>query len=277
MQIKYNITGNQRKALVASIRSILNDLPRYQGAPSFAYTIGAYTIDKNGTVSCPDDHDADEVRNLVLELKNDGFISEVDAIQAEPATVVMTEPIASEASMCCAEHEEIGELQIDLQRENSMQPEDSETDAVASEVTTICGDRLSIGIPRDGLTDAGLNNLRLLIASKAGLLQRALGSEHLPIEVDEHKIYFDWFPAPSSPDETDAYTKLATALINMAKAQKRVTAVERETENEKYAFRCFLLRLGFIGKEFKAGRKILLRNLTGNGAFKAPHETEASE
>lgn len=41
-----------------------------------------------------------------------------------------------------------------------------------------------------------------------------------------------------------------------------------EESNEKYAFRCFLLRLGFIGPKFKDQRKVLLRNLTGSAAFK---------
>lgn len=53
----------------------------------------------------------------------------------------------------------------------------------------------------------------------------------------------------------------------MAKTQKRVIAKEKETENDKYAFRCFLLRLGFIGDEYKTARKILLKNLTGSGAY----------
>jgi hypothetical protein len=59
-----------------------------------------------------------------------------------------------------------------------------------------------------------------------------------------------------------------TALCEMAKNQKRVTATDKAPANEKYAFRCFLLRLGFIGDEYKAARKILLRNLTGNTAFR---------
>ena len=54
----------------------------------------------------------------------------------------------------------------------------------------------------------------------------------------------------------------------MAKNSKRITAKERTVENEKYAFRCFLLRLGFIGDEYKASRKILLKNLDGNSAFR---------
>jgi len=54
----------------------------------------------------------------------------------------------------------------------------------------------------------------------------------------------------------------------MAKTQKRVTAKDKTVDNDKYAFRCFLLRLGFIGAEYKADRKILLKNLTGSSAFK---------
>ena len=50
---------------------------------------------------------------------------------------------------------------------------------------------------------------------------------------------------------------------------KRVTAKEKEVDNDKYAFRCFLLRLGFIGAEFKTERKILLQTLTGSAAFKS--------
>ena len=42
-----------------------------------------------------------------------------------------------------------------------------------------------------------------------------------------------------------------------------------DVDNEKYAFRCFLLRLGMIGEEYKAARKVLLRNLTGSSAFRS--------
>ena len=54
----------------------------------------------------------------------------------------------------------------------------------------------------------------------------------------------------------------------MAKEAKRVNGIDHPVDNEKYAFRCFLLRLGFIGDEFKAARKILLRNLSGSSAFR---------
>jgi len=63
----------------------------------------------------------------------------------------------------------------------------------------------------------------------------------------------------------------------MAKTQQRVNATEKQVENEKYAFRCFLIRLGFVGSEFKAERKILLKNLSGNSAFRNGAPLKAEE
>lgn len=68
-----------------------------------------------------------------------------------------------------------------------------------------------------------------------------------------------------------------TALCEMAKTQQRVNATEKQVENEKYAFRCFLIRLGFVGSEYKTERKILLKNLSGNSAFKNSAPPKAEE
>ena len=76
-----------------------------------------------------------------------------------------------------------------------------------------------------------------------------------------------WFPQVDA-DSAAAYTHFISALCEMSRNAKRVTATEKPVDNEKYAFRCFLLRLGFIGSEYKAERKILLKNLTGSSAFK---------
>ena len=91
----------------------------------------------------------------------------------------------------------------------------------------------------------------------------------LPIEVTDSKVSFPWLPAELTPDELKAYEDFICRLCDMARNQKRVTAKEKDTDNEKYAFRCFLLRLGFIGDEFKSARRILLRNFTGSSAFKS--------
>ena len=63
----------------------------------------------------------------------------------------------------------------------------------------------------------------------------------------------------------------------MSIEQKRITAKAREVANEKYAFRCFLLRLGFIGDEYKLSRKLLLANLDGSSAFKTVKESGPDE
>ena len=54
----------------------------------------------------------------------------------------------------------------------------------------------------------------------------------------------------------------------MARRQKHVVANLVETVNDNYTFRCFLLRLGYIGYEHKIARKVLLRKFTGNSAFR---------
>ena len=66
----------------------------------------------------------------------------------------------------------------------------------------------------------------------------------------------------------------------MAKEAKRVTAKEKPLDgsSEKYTFRCFLLRLGFIGAEYKQSRKVLMRNLEGSSSFRTGKpETEEGE
>ena len=137
-------------------------------------------------------------------------------------------------------------------------------------------DKLVVEMQREGFTDAALENLHKLVESKAGLIKKALATDALPIEMGDDKIAFPWF-SELNPDAIKAYTHFVSALCEMAKTQKRITAKERQTDNDKYAFRCFLLRLGFIGSEYKAERKILLRNLTGSSAFKEGRNNGVSE
>lgn len=128
-------------------------------------------------------------------------------------------------------------------------------------------DCLTISIPRDTLPDEKIAVLEQIIAGKAELLKKAIGTDTFAIQVSKDSISFPWFPLTQDSDEVRAYTELITKLCETANRQKRVGTV-KETDNEKYTFRCFLLRLGMIGTEYKTTRKILLRNLTGNSAFR---------
>ncbi len=123
---------------------------------------------------------------------------------------------------------------------------------------------LTVEIP---LENVSVENLNRLLDAKGKLICKALAVDSLPIEVTDSTVRFPWF-SDCNADESKAYTHFVSALCDLAANAKRVTAKERETDNDKYAFRCFLLRLGFIGSEYKTERKILLRNLTGSSAFK---------
>lgn len=141
-------------------------------------------------------------------------------------------------------------------------------------------DTLTIEMPLDGFTDSALENLERLIASKESLIKKAIGVDKLPIERTETAIRFPWFRFGIEPEELSAYSRFIGALCAAAKEQHRVTAKDKPVENEKFAFRVFLIRLGFVGDEYKTARKILLRNLSGNSAFKngAPAKvTEVSD
>ena len=68
--------------------------------------------------------------------------------------------------------------------------------------------------------------------------------------------------------ELKAMIQLSLAMSELAKELNYASPKPQQTENEKYAFRCWLLRLGFIGDEFKTARDILLKNLEGNTAWR---------
>jgi len=210
MELKYNVTGSERKSLVSAISTVLDTPTNYLGAPSFAYEVGGYHIDKNGTVSFDDLMDSDEIERLIEALCEKGF------------------------------------------------------EAEAQEVT----DGLCIELPLKDISETAVENLRRMTDSKAALIKKALGAERLDIELTDDTIRFPWFDRIPEPEVISAAAHLIGKLLVAAKAQKRVTAKEKETDNEKYAFRCFLLRLGFIGAEYKEERKILLKNLSGSSAFK---------
>ena len=127
----------------------------------------------------------------------------------------------------------------------------------------------TIQLPLDGITEKAFENLRLLAASKASLIKKALDVDALPIWKTEEHLNFPWFERNLPPEEMKAYTQFIVSLCEMAKRQTRVLATDKPVENEKYAFRCFLLRLGMIGQEYADTRRMLLRNLTGNGSVKS--------
>lgn len=257
--LHYNITGSRRKELVEAIAKHLNAEAKYLRVPTCAYQIAEYNVSKDGALSWEDMDDA------------------------EPGHIDRTNDLVN--AMAAAGFGEPEEWAFFRQQEKAMEaldgtgtPEPEEVPTELEEAATGEDTGLTVEMPRDYFTEDALENLKKLVAAKAPLLKQALAAERLPILITDEKVSFPWFKEEIDADTCAAYTHLITAICQMAKEAKRVTAKEKEVENSKYAFRCFLLRLGFIGDspELKKTRKILLSRLSGSGAFKSGHKRETA-
>lgn len=228
MEIRYNRTGAERKELVNAIVEIVGQPAVYQGAPSFAYAVGLYRVDKDGTVFS---EDATGLASLFDALTSRGYTGQID---------------------------------------------EADEGVLEQEVCDSAGERMAIEYPIEGLSPENQQNLEKLVESKAMLIKKVLGADSLPIETVSDVLRFPWFPSGAGAEDMEAYRLFVQALCETARNQKRVTAEPRAVENEKYAFRCFLLRLGFIGAEYKAARKVLMRGLSGDGSFKKSKEESST-
>jgi hypothetical protein len=143
------------------------------------------------------------------------------------------------------------------------QPEQVET--TEKENATGQEPALTISLP---LASANVDTLKNLISAKESLIKKALGITDTQINITDEKIEFPWFDRELTSEEVNAYTRFLSFLCKLSKEVNRCSGKEHPAVNEKYTFRCFLLRLGFIGAEYKEDRKVLLKNLTGSSAFK---------
>ena len=235
MELNFNVTGAKRKELVSEIARIDGSKKEYLGVPSCAYRVGDFHISKDGVVSA----DEEKLMDILETLMVAGF---------EPAG--------------------------QTKEEGKDEPQEAHSEAEKNEPTEKPmpsqnkGEALTIEIPLAGFDENALANLDNLIKSKGWLIKKALGIEEMPIKVGEASMKFPWFKKMPDSDECQAFTDFIGKLAEHSKKQKRISSKVKKTENEKYAFRCFLLRLGFIGTEYKKQRKILLSRLNGSSAFK---------
>lgn len=68
--------------------------------------------------------------------------------------------------------------------------------------------------------------------------------------------------------QVKSFIQLCLAINQLAKMVRTASPKPQQTENEKYAMRCWMLRLGFIGDEFKTAREYYLNNMEGNSAWR---------
>ncbi|GHU73420.1 hypothetical protein AGMMS49992_11910 [Clostridia bacterium] len=287
MEVKYNVSGDERKRLISTIGEILGVKPIYRGMPVMAHQVSSFTIDADGIVSWEDHVNAKVVARVIDGLAHKGFIEQGsrdvdhDAASLEPSAESIPD---------------IPEQPVQAVAETMTTAEDTQCgyDASASDVL----ETIAIEIPYEG--DPAI--LRALLQSKATLIYAALGetaywysplpeyspdhpggwygpapSENiLPIEFTADSVKLDWFALGADSETIQAWSAFLAAAVKFAKAAKRVTAKDNDAENQKFAFRVFLTRLGLVGAEYKTTRRILLQNLTGCSAWKGGPPREAT-
>ncbi len=138
------------------------------------------------------------------------------------------------------------------------------------------GNGITVHIPTKLIDERTINRLKRIIENKGELFKKAFKTDNLDIIKTDEKVEFPWFTAEQDGD-ADAYCTFISMLCDFAKNQRRINNKPDTSDNPKYAFRCFLLRLGFIGAEYKATRKVLLRNLSGSSAFRNGGADNVSE
>ena len=282
MKVNYNIQKEERKAMVGIVSKVLETKPVYCGAPSFSYKIGAFEITKEGSLCFDDATDEATVARVRTALHEAGFMSEDGENKASCADTGEDKPIQTEVAedeLASVETAEIEPSQTEAVEDNVPVQMETPAEVIAMEeaVAATDEDSLSISLPRTLFTETALNNLDALLLSKGRLIRHAFDIREATYTLTDDRITFAWLHGTITDKTAKAYAEFISKLCLMARTQKRVTAKEKIVDNEKYAFRCFLLRLGMIGSAYKESRKILLQNLTGSSAFKSGHRKEAED
>jgi hypothetical protein len=292
MEFKYNVTGQERKALVEAISEILDTPTHYNGAPTFSYSIGEYHIDKEGTVT------GEWNLRLMVALENKGFEYELSKtfhlITPRGTLLIQEQFLTAEDAQAegykiyfslerrdiyikpsgTSEHGKYFAVVGEPFGQEDPDGYDGEAIPDGAEVTDISTDKdggidtITIEYPLKDFTPETLDNLVKMVESKEFLIKTALNTDSLPIQVLEDRVAFPWFKYTDNTN-LNAYMQFISLLCQTAQEKKRVIAKAQETfENPRFAMRVWLIGLGMVGAEFATARKILTKPLDGNGAWR---------
>lgn len=260
MKLTFNVTKENKKAFAKDIAAITGEKAVYQFTPTYAFSIGDLTVNRDATLTAPYGKD---LSALFEALKAKGYElvgSDKAEVEAAAERTNEADSIAEEASEQAAEDTATESKTAEAPAENEAPDTDTALESAKDGIT-----EFTISLP---LASANAGTLMNLISSKENLIKKALGIADTRINITEDTIEFPWFDRGLTPEEVNAYTRFLSFLCKLSKEVNRCSGKEHPAVNEKYTFRCFLLRLGFIGAEYKEDRKVLLKNLTGSSAFK---------
>ena len=128
-----------------------------------------------------------------------------------------------------------------------------------------------------GVSADDVERVQTVLKSKEQLIQRTIRTDgELNVRRDNSTLVMPFFPATLDADRLFAYLTFAVKLVEFASNLNYTTAKEKNHANEKYAMRCFLLRLGFVGDDTKKARKTLLAPLSGDSAYNGRENRKTS-
>ena len=247
MRIHYNVTGNERKALVKVIAETTGAKAEYKGMPTAAYEIDYFTVTKDGALEFSDRSDSEEVEAVLESLAAAGFDG-VGETQETTTEAQEDEPDRLTISLPLTGH-----------TENSLRNLVTMVYSRGSLISKATGGIFSCTLAQvDALKDC---------INIPDFLTR-ITPELIGLDFSDGKVNFTGFPFTEDADRVKAFTQLAAQMNKLAKEQKRTMAKTVDATNEKYIFRIWLLALGMGGEEFKTARRVLLHSLTGSAAFK---------
>ena len=292
MKKNYNVTGPARKEMAQVVGQAVGSALVYMKMPTCAYKVGDILINRSGELLWDERTDEATIEKVMAALASAGYTAEAEAESAA------TEEAQPEAE---AETQE----EVEAVWEGAQEATEGETVEAQEPV------ELTVSVPATRHTGNSLRNLINLIYTRASLINKALGTsfaveqglvdalnkneglrtaedfrkavaayedEHGPalsgITITPEEISFSSLPETTDPDRLKAFTELAAMMNKQAVDQKRIQAKAVNEENEKYALRIWLTRLGMNGAEFKTTRKILMENLSGHSAFRTEVEKQ---
>jgi hypothetical protein len=245
-----------RKELVKKLAERLAVTSVYLGAPTFAYRVGNYTVDRRGRI-----------------LDSDGRELELNALLAET-----TEKGREERGLEIAAEETAINLEVVLPLEGYRgQSLRNLMHVIYSRQPLI---KKALGFETDLVGEKTITALTQKPMVTLEHFQRAMEGVSIPgidLDYEQETITFKLGPGGDNPEKVEAATKLFGLInLNARRLKRNVSAQVKPVENEKYSFRIWLLRLGMIGDEYKLARRVLLKNLSGNSSFRRPVKGEAA-
>jgi len=264
-EFRFGVTGKERKNFVAAVSEILDQPKKYLGTPSYAFSVGDYIIDREGTLI------GEYNMELLLGLTARGFIRtdiSLDALheaqEVDAALDAEVETIEPELET----PEETAETEI-LDENIETEEISDEVESEEEPIETDTSDRLTIEYPLTNFSPEKLDNLIKLVESKGALIKQVLEIEEHPIKVLNDRIAFPWFPADADGSNVNAYAQFVSALCETAIKKRRVSAKPQTAhDNPRFQMRIFLVSLGLIGGEFDHCRKLMMRGLPGDSGHR---------